>query len=54
VTILGRATQGVRLIHLEENDRVTDVATIVASEEEPSGQVEQPPDGNGGTGGETQ
>ncbi len=33
VAVQGRATQGVRLIHLEDDDRVTDVATIVVGEE---------------------
>jgi DNA gyrase subunit A len=34
VTILGRATQGVRLIQLDEGDRVTDVAHIATGDDE--------------------
>jgi DNA gyrase subunit A len=45
VSILGRATQGVRLIQLETDDRVTDVATIVAGEVEDTGQGEGTPEG---------
>jgi DNA gyrase subunit A len=33
VSVLGRATQGVRLIHLDEGDRVVDVTTIISSED---------------------
>lgn len=33
VSVLGRVTQGVRLIQLDEGDRVVDVATIVAGDE---------------------
>jgi len=57
VSVLGRATQGVRLIQLEGEDRVTDVATIVAGDvetagpdvtgQEPAGQSEPPPEGDG-------
>jgi DNA gyrase subunit A len=42
VSLLGRATQGVRLIQLEEGDRVVDVATIVAVEDEPDGGAGAP------------
>jgi DNA gyrase subunit A len=34
VTILGRATQGVRLIQLDEGDRVTDVAHLATGDDE--------------------
>ncbi len=34
VTVQGRATQGVRLIQLDENDRVVDVATIAVGDDE--------------------
>jgi DNA gyrase subunit A len=45
--ILGRATQGVRLIQLDEGDRVIDVARVVKSEEEGNGDAEG---GNGSAG----
>jgi DNA gyrase subunit A len=34
VRVIGRATQGVRLINLDEGDRVVDVARVVVKEEE--------------------
>jgi DNA gyrase subunit A len=37
VSVQGRATQGVRLIQLEETDRVVDVATIAIGDEENGG-----------------
>ncbi len=33
VSVIGRATQGVRLIHLDEGDKVVDVARVVREEE---------------------
>ena len=49
VALLGRATQGVRLIHLDEGDRVTDVAHIASSEDEGGPTASSPVDvtGNG-------
>ncbi|MGB5107873.1 MAG: DNA gyrase subunit A [Candidatus Zixiibacteriota bacterium] len=35
IRVIGRATQGVKLINLEPGDRVTDVARIIAEDEEP-------------------
>ncbi len=37
VRVMGRATQGVRLIHLDEGDRVIDVARVVTSDEDANG-----------------
>jgi DNA gyrase subunit A len=34
VSVIGRATQGVRLINLDEGDKVVDVARVVKEEEE--------------------
>ncbi|MDH3197668.1 MAG: DNA gyrase subunit A, partial [Candidatus Krumholzibacteria bacterium] len=34
VSVIGRNTQGVRLINLEENDRVVDVAHLITEEED--------------------
>ncbi|MEW5873717.1 MAG: DNA gyrase subunit A [Candidatus Zixiibacteriota bacterium] len=45
--ILGRATQGVRLIQLGAGDRVIDVARVVKSEDDGNGDAEG---GNGSTG----
>jgi DNA gyrase subunit A len=33
ISVLGRNTQGVRLIHLDENDKVSDVARVVIEDE---------------------
>ncbi len=43
IRVMGRATQGVRLINLDEGDRVIDVARVVKAEEE----VEEGENGNG-------
>ncbi len=34
IRVIGRATQGVKLINLESGDRVTDVARIIAEDDE--------------------
>ena len=56
ISVIGRNTQGVRLINLDEGDRVIDVARVMTKEEEDKGQeremgeggveeeAEQPPD----------
>ena len=47
--VIGRATQGVRLIEMEEGDQVVAVAKLAEKEEEPvNGGTGEP--GNGGTG----
>jgi DNA gyrase subunit A len=33
VSVIGRATQGVRMINLDEGDKVVDVARVVTEEE---------------------
>jgi DNA gyrase subunit A len=38
--VMGRATQGVRLINLRENDTIASVATVLVSEEDESGENE--------------
>ncbi len=50
VSVQGRATQGVRLIDLDENDRVVDVATIAMGEGE-NGGAEDAASGGGETSG---
>jgi DNA gyrase subunit A len=48
VRVIGRATQGVRLIEMEEGDRVVAVAKLAEKEEEPvSGAAGEPANGNG-------
>jgi DNA gyrase subunit A len=42
---IGRATQGVRLIRLEENDRVVAVAKIVAEESDSASEAGEGPAG---------
>ena len=42
VRVIGRATQGVRLIEMEEGDRVVAVAKLVVKEIEPSGETVEP------------
>ena len=37
ISVIGRNTQGVRLIHLEEGDKVSDVARVVIEDEAPVG-----------------
>jgi DNA gyrase subunit A len=49
ISVLGRNTQGVRLIHLEEGDKVTDVARVVVEDETPDAELLG--DANGGNGG---
>ncbi|MDO9027104.1 MAG: DNA gyrase C-terminal beta-propeller domain-containing protein [bacterium] len=39
VRVMGRATQGVRLINLDEKDQVVDVARLAASEEDENGEA---------------
>jgi DNA gyrase subunit A len=39
IRVIGRATQGVRLVNLDEGDAVVDVARVV-TEEEADGQAE--------------
>jgi DNA gyrase subunit A len=34
IKVIGRNTQGVRVINLDDGDRVIDVARVIASEEE--------------------
>jgi DNA gyrase subunit A len=41
VSVIGRATQGVRLMNLEEGDRVVDVARVVVEEEEEEGEAKE-------------
>ncbi|MBI5868175.1 MAG: DNA gyrase subunit A [candidate division Zixibacteria bacterium] len=52
VRVLGRATQGVKLINLDKGDKVIDVARVVKSEEEANGELDVPTNGeaNGGNG----
>jgi len=40
VRVMGRATQGVRLINLDERDKVCDVARLAAKDEEENGTGE--------------
>jgi DNA gyrase subunit A len=49
ISVLGRPTQGVRLINLEEGDKVVAVAPVAEGEEDPEGG--SPPGGNGKDGG---
>ncbi len=41
IRVIGRATQGVKLINLESGDRVTDVARIIAEDDEPGNGDDQ-------------
>ncbi len=41
IRVIGRATQGVKLINLESGDRVTDVARIIAEDDEPGDNGDQ-------------
>jgi len=45
ISVIGRNTQGVRMVTLEEGDQVTDVTRVVT--EEPEGAAEGEPSGNG-------
>jgi DNA gyrase subunit A len=50
IRAIGRATQGVRLLGVEEGDQVVSVARLAEREEE-NGAAEPPVEGNGGDGG---
>ena len=50
ISLLGRPTQGVRLIHLDEGDTVVAVAAVAEKEAEAGGDAPVPPAGNGGAG----
>jgi len=39
ISVIGRNTQGVRLIHLDENDKVSDVARVVIEDEADNGAL---------------
>ena len=47
ISVLGRNTQGVRLIHLDEGDRVSDVARVVVEDENGDGALVGEGDGEG-------
>ncbi len=49
IRVIGRATQGVRLIETEENDKVVSIARLEEDSGEEEGEGAQPPPGNGGT-----
>jgi DNA gyrase subunit A len=46
IRVIGRNTQGVRLIGMEEGERVSAVARLAEREDEPAAPVPQPPDGD--------
>jgi DNA gyrase subunit A len=48
IRVAGRNTQGVRLVHLDENDLVTDVARVVPDDETEAGEAGEEPAGVGG------
>jgi DNA gyrase subunit A len=48
IRVAGRNTQGVRLVHLDENDLVMDVARVVPDDETESGEAGEEPAGVGG------
>ncbi len=48
IRVIGRATQGVRLIETEENDKVVSIARLEEDSEQEEGEGTQPPPGNGG------
>ncbi len=50
ISILGRPTQGVRLIHLEEGDTVVAVARVAEGDADPLDNGGGSPSGNGGAG----
>jgi DNA gyrase subunit A len=52
ISVIGRNTQGVRLINLDAGDKVSDVARVVIEDEAPVGDVG--PEGNGGNDAETE
>jgi len=43
---MGRATQGVRLINLRENDIIASVACVLVTEEEEEGEINYPGENN--------
>jgi DNA gyrase subunit A len=53
ISILGRPTQGVRLIHLDEGDTVVAVARVAEGDADPAGDAPAGPPGNGGAGAAT-
>ena len=44
ISVIGRNTQGVRLINLDEGDRVTDVARVVVEDDENGNGLEEEPE----------
>ncbi|MEE8218720.1 MAG: DNA gyrase subunit A [Vicinamibacteria bacterium] len=50
ISIIGRNTQGVRLIHLEKSDRLVSVARLAERDDDEQGQGTPPPTGGGGPG----
>jgi DNA gyrase subunit A len=48
ISILGRPTQGVRLIQLDEGDKVVAVARVAEGDADPAGEGAVGPEGNGG------
>jgi DNA gyrase subunit A len=44
IRVIGRATQGVRLVNLDDGDVVVDVARVIAEDEEENGDDEGPVD----------
>jgi len=48
IRVIGRATQGVRLIETEENDKVVSIARLEEDDQQEEGEGTQPPPGNGG------
>jgi DNA gyrase subunit A len=48
IRVIGRATQGVRLIETEENDKVVSIARLEEDDEQVEGEGTQPPPDNGG------
>ena len=49
ISILGRPTQGVRLIHLDEGDTVVAVARVAEGDADPAGEAPAGPQAIGGT-----
>jgi DNA gyrase subunit A len=48
IRVIGRATQGVRLIETEENDKVVSIARLEEEDQQEEGEGTQPPPVNGG------
>jgi len=42
ISLIGRATQGVKLVNLDEGDSVVDVARLVTEDENGNGEAEEP------------